>query len=254
VQRAPAGREEMSGMGAHFAVEQYVGVAKKLQENWARLPSPRSRAMVLVNGANFELAHFDVPVVGCKMTHLDTDNGQFDSADWVLDLNPERFEKATVDDSEAADVARTVYHEARHAEQDFRMARMLAARPMSASAIAEKLDMRDDVAAAAKKQPLKGASHERAEAKRWFESEHGKGADARIAALTDLETITTHLRQAQAEWQAASTPEDFKKADARLQMLKKAHEAALQGHHRLPEEADAIKVGDDVTETFMGKK
>jgi hypothetical protein len=253
VRRAPAA-EEVTGMRAHFAVEQYVQVAKALQANWARLESPRSKANVLIGGVNFELAHFDVPTVDFDMKDLETDNAQWDSAGWQVLVNPERFKKAAVTDDEAADVAKTVYHESRHAEQDFRVARMLAGRKMKAGDIAEKLDMPERIAAAAKKQPLTGKGRDEREAEGWFESEHGKGSDARIATLEKLEQTTLELRAAQIAAQTAFTEDARKAADARLEAAKKAHDEAMAGYYALPEEGDASAAGADVKATFKGKK
>jgi hypothetical protein len=252
VQRAPTKRQEMSGMGAHFAVEQYVGVAKKLEENWGRL-TPWGRARVLVNAANFELAHIDVPIVDLAMPDLDN-NGEFDSAGWKLDLSRTRFKNPAVTDQEAAEIARTAYHEARHAEQEFRVARMLFGRKTSAADIAEKLDMPDEIVAQAKKQPLARNTPEWDEAVRWYESEHGADADARFDTLTRLEQLNEALREARLAADRASTPDEQAAADAKLEEARKAREAAYAAYGRLPEEADASTVGEDVKSTFLGRK
>src|SRR5262249_17451175 len=122
VQRAPAPKEPLTGLGAQFAVDQYVGVAQKLQENWARL-TPDGRAKVLVNAANFELSHIDVPPVEMAMGDGAHDDGEFDQANWTMTMAKAQFAAESVTDADAASVASNVYHEARHAEQYFLIAR-----------------------------------------------------------------------------------------------------------------------------------
>ena len=257
VQRSPAPaaarQEDLGGIGARFAVDQYVGVAHKLQQNWGRL-TPFGRAKVLVNAVNFELAHIDVPPVELKMENLDHDAGRFDSESWAMEIDRPHFAGAKIDDGAAAENASTIYHEARHAEQDFLVGRMLAGKKMKAAEIAEKFDMRVDVAAAAAKQPLTGAGEDRRRASKFYESEVGKHADERSTTLDDLHLFDERVAALQAAWLQASSPEEDKKAKEKLDIEVAARDAAYAAYRALPEEADAWEVGDAVKKAYSKSK
>lgn len=253
VQRAPAAgakAEEMTGIGAGFAIEQFVGVAKKVREHWAEL-TPYGRAEVLVNAVNFELAHFDIPKVGFTLKDLGNDNGRLDFENWVLELNENRFKKATPEAADLPGIARTVYHESRHADQWFRMARLQVGLKMKGDDIADKLGIPAWVVKEAQKQPLKGDSPEAKEAKAWFESVYGAKADERNKTLTDLDDIGTKYRDALAKQRLVdsnptSSEDDKKKAAELVAEWKQRYDAIYTKYMALPEEADAWKVGTKV--------
>ena len=209
----------MTGIGAGFAIGQFIGVAKKVREHWAEL-TPYGRAEVLVNAVNFELAHFDIPKVGFTLEDLGNDNGRLDFENWVLELNETRFKKATPEAADLPGISRTVYHESRHADQWFRMARLQVGLKMKGDDIADKLGIPAWVVKEAQKQPLKGDSPEAKEARQWFESVYGAKADERNKTLTDLDDIGTKYRDALAKQRLVdSNPtasEDDKKKAADL--------------------------------------
>jgi hypothetical protein len=124
----------------------------------------------------------ELAAVGCPAVNVTISPGvmsaaaEFEGQLWTMAVNPDEFthregvEKlGDLTDDEAGIIAMTVYHEARHAEQHFRMARLLAAE----HALAGDLDIPDEVAAAAKAKPLKGSRAERTEASDWRTNEIG---------------------------------------------------------------------------------
>jgi hypothetical protein len=100
-------------------------------------------AMVLAKRANATLAGIGVSPM---KPVIDTDayyDAAFDWTDWKIRMNIARWSKklgakatklSDLTMEEAADAAGSVYHEARHAEQHFRMARMLAGESKSTKA------------------------------------------------------------------------------------------------------------------------
>jgi hypothetical protein len=253
VQRAPAAavkEKELTGIGAQFAVDQYVGVTKKVREHWTEL-TPYGRAEVLVSAVNFELAHFDIPQVAFVLKDLGGTNGQLDFGTWTLELNKERFNKATPEAADLPGVARTVYHESRHAEQWFRMARLQAGLKMKAADIEDKLGIPTWVVKEAVKSPLKGDGAEAQEAKTWFESVYGSKADERNKTLTDLEDFGKKYKdalaaQATVEADASASADDKKKAGELVDEWKKKYDEVYVKYRALPEEADAWKLGNKV--------
>lgn len=84
--------------------------------------------------------------------------GYFRSRPWRLDVGDQLLgaEHATLTPKQQVDLTRTVYHEARHAEQYFLMARSRAALGENPDAFARTLGLNDAVADAAAADPLSG--------------------------------------------------------------------------------------------------
>jgi len=141
-------------------------------------------ASFLATKANEALKALDVPAMKIVFDSGIPYPGAFYADDWVMRLNTTRWGKKqgarelkdlTVD--EAAAGAATIYHEARHAEQRFRVARMLAADSKAktpadvADEIARTLKLKNrSVAVAAAAKPLADTSANaalRAEASDW---------------------------------------------------------------------------------------
>lgn len=112
-------------------------------------------------------------------------SGTFGRTTWTITVNTAGFSKragvTTVGDlnkDEVANIVDTIYHEARHAEQYFRIARIKAGEGMNAAAIKTYMSIPATVAAAAVADPLKGTSRANkkliAEAAGWEQITVGK--------------------------------------------------------------------------------
>ena len=246
VQRAPArGDDDLGGIGARFAVDQYAGVAKRLQGVWGRL-TPYSRANGFLTAANFELAHIDVPGVGLKLQKLDGDDAQFEAEWWHMLVNPPSFADDHGADDQIAESASTIYHEARHAEQAFLVARLLAGKGLEIDEIVDTFTIRGDIAAQAKKQPLKKPGRERKLASRVLASETGAGARYNAALMSDLREIEKKLDAAETAWKALPPGPAKDRAKEKVDFEQAAYDIAYRQYREQAHEADAWKVGDEV--------
>ena len=107
---------------------------------------------------------------------------------WTIFFDDDAFSAPDLDDDGARDVAGTVYHEARHAEQGYKMARMLAAKGNSPEQISAKMQLHIDAATGAHANPLpKGV--EFATAAQQFDSVYGPGKAQHEKA--EREAVTT---------------------------------------------------------------
>jgi hypothetical protein len=91
--------------------------------------------------------------------------GQFNRTHWTISFNPKAFTQrpgvttiGQLSEDEVAALVDTIYHEARHADQWFRVARVWAGRGKTASEIAKALVIPQDVATQAAAAPLRGAT------------------------------------------------------------------------------------------------
>lgn len=250
---------DMTGIGATVAVDRFVVAAKDVQKNWGTLKT-EERADHLGKAANAELK-----AVGCYEVTPSLENlseaGKFHFSTWVLGLGKTPFGAASVTDGEAAEIADTVYHESRHAEQWHRMARMLAGKGTSAADIMKKLGVAGKAAADAATKPLKDAtSSEGKEASAWYESVYGSGAAHRDKLLGEtLPKYSKLLNDAAAGYQKVTTDKAATKdqKDAAYKKWVAAYDAykkeAGDPYHALPEEADAWTVAGKMKTAYTKK-
>jgi hypothetical protein len=159
-----------TGLRATSAMHRFAAKAVGFMRRNGDLPL-QYYARYLGAAVNEELA-----AVGCPAVNVTVGAGmlsaaaEFEEQGWAMALNPEEFSHregveriGDLTDDEAGIIAMTVYHEARHAEQHFRVARLLAAEHGDLG----QLDVPEEVAQAAADAPLAGSRAERAEAADW---------------------------------------------------------------------------------------
>jgi hypothetical protein len=243
-----------TGIRSPFAIGRFVEAAKKVEASWATL-KPLERANAFAVAANAELVKAGVPAAKVKLKKMD-DAGRFSFSTWTLTLGTEAFAAAAPSSAEIMDAADTVYHETRHAEQWFRMARLKAGAGWKAAKIAFKMSIPLKIAKAAEKAPLTGVGDEVTEASAWYESVYGKGAKARNKTLTDLSKVGAALDKATAaleklEKNPKATQKQKDAAQKKVDDLRKKYDEIDAAYHALPEEADAWAVGSEVQTEYI---
>lgn len=153
---------------------------------------------------NASLSKTHVPTVGYTLDPAtDAGDAEFDFTTWKLTVGSNGLDAPMSDDA-LAEMADGVYHESRHAEQWFRIARLKAGESPAptAASLASTLFIPATVAAAAVKRPLKPLTKAQkffhtkkyaerqvvkmAEAESWYQSVYGSGAVSREAVMADL--------------------------------------------------------------------
>jgi hypothetical protein len=189
--RAPAAQPRQTGLRKADAIARYC---RKAVIFWLNNPDAKLHhfATFLGAAANTELNLLGIPDVRVHVKNVGAGGAAaiFDHEGWAMFINPDTFtnrpdEVHSLGDltaDEAAIIAMTVYHEARHGEQHFRIARLEVG-------AGKELDpmMDADAAAAAAANPLKarGADAlELREAREWYSVEYGDDATYR-EAVTD---------------------------------------------------------------------
>jgi hypothetical protein len=177
LQRAP------SGLASPKRATAYTKSMVKLRDSWTSL-TKKQRADALIAPANAALAKLGVEPVGCDvnpmglLTGTDT-RAAFQPLGWMVWFSEEALkDEPTLE--EFGQVANSTYHECRHAEQTFRVARKLATEGLDARAIATALGIAERIAVLARAKPLKRKpAHEWDEAGKWqlnIQIEPGKGS------------------------------------------------------------------------------
>jgi hypothetical protein len=151
--------------------------------------SAQDRAVALINAANEQLAAAGVPALLFPVDWEATGTtwATFRFSKWTMNLNPAHFDPTHFDfltADEQNDVAVAVYHEARHAEQWFRMARERVGLGATQSDLTG-LGYPAAIALAAQVDPIRQCDRSQYEAEEWYQSVYGAGSAHRDTTLTD---------------------------------------------------------------------
>ena len=178
----PAQKQSKSpctGFGLNSDANQREFAAKfdKLHKNWATLTTVK-RIEQLQTLANEQLSKTGVPVMSLRSLPLNagTDScsghsyGYFAADNWNMVLASEDVNVRNLKSADAGEMADTLYHESRHAEQSYLVARLEAANLQKSGmttdqqidAIAKKAEVKRSVAAQAQKNPLPNNAPEHA--------------------------------------------------------------------------------------------
>lgn len=153
------------------------------QVDFTTLTTPAQRSAAIASLANAQLQQAGVPVVTFTVQNM-TALGEFDFSTWSLTLGQAALAVATPTQAQLDDIANTVYHEARHAEQWFNMAQLRAGQGRTAAQIATEMSIPATVAAAAVADPIAPGSAKALIAQNWYDGIYGAGGANRNRVLT----------------------------------------------------------------------
>ncbi len=237
-----------SGLADEKHEQSYVKAARGVFDDWTQLKDAKGRALALVKKVNHELVGAGVPAVNEFVTKLSGGaDGEFDPEHWIMLIDKDNFSQPTIDDKRAAEMADTVYHEARHAEQFFQMARLEAARGKSAKDIADEMSIPDRIAQAAKNKPLRLGTPEAVEASGWFDEAYGSGAPKTAQVYARLERLDGEVKRAEKANKDHPSPEN----QAKLDKLNQQYDEAYAAYQNLTAENDAFHVGDRAQDEYL---
>lgn len=232
---APAAATTLTATGPTAA---YATAAATLQANWATLATADARGRALGQAAIDQLTAIGVHPPTVVMADLPAGNGgNFAFTTWSLTLSRLPFTAATPSVADINNVIEAAYHEARHCEQWFRMARLRAGAGRTAAQIATEMSgLAPAAAAAAHAAPIAAGSAEATQATVWWNSVYGTGAAHRSAVLTEVLAALGAYNTARSADAAASTPT----TRTALTAAQTRFNTAYVAYQALPEEADAF--------------
>jgi hypothetical protein len=203
----------MTGIQEPANIEQYV------REVWGEANScmnPNDRADAVVAHVNEQLQTAGVPQIGWIFNAAHGTGAVFAFQDWQMELGESPYSMDVADNATPEQQAwqvSAVYHEARHAEQWFRMARERIGLGATAEQVAHVMPIPVTVAQWAAQDPITQCDASQYEAEEWYASVYGAGSQHRNDTLNDVQSH-------------------------------------YQDYRHLPEEADAWRTGDAVTTEF----
>jgi hypothetical protein len=222
------------GLATDAELDAYTDDVKGKRAELAK-ETPAQRAIELLALINTRLAAVGVPP--CTLgKESGGDASQFHAGDWTIDMSA--LELADPDSAAA-----TIYHEARHAEQTFRIARMLAGRGKNAAQIAAELGLeKAEIAEAAVTMPFAPGTASATEAAGWHDPEIGH--QPRKQVYDALGDTALDLTLAIAEDLEHPSPAHHAAAQASFARQSKAYLA----YRDLPNEYDGFFLGDKVAD------
>jgi len=236
-----------NGLAAQDQIDQYSGEAREILERWDELGTPEARINALVAKVNEYLANAGVPPCAAIISGAAGNLGQFEFATWSLDIGRPAFTAAAPTEAQKADMADTIYHESRHAEQWFNMAQLQASQNKNTAQLSRDMGIPVNIAALAVASPLQDGSVNAMIAQGWNDSVYGPRAAHRNAVLNELTASDNALQVAQAAASANPTPANQRRLAATQARSQRAYEA----YTNLPEENDANRIGARVTESYQ---
>ena len=194
------------GLDNNASVRAFIADVVPLQRDWAKL-TPAQRLDRLGDALNERLRAAGVPEVNVRAGGVGTANGVYDFNVHTIRIDPATLNQRTITSDQLRGVADTLLHEGRHAQQWFDMARLEVARGNDPA----DMGLPADVVQSARDAPaLDPASARGRFTAAMYESVYGTGSAARNAVLGNI---------------TAANYEDYR---------------------RLPEEADAWRVGGKI--------
>jgi len=206
------------GLSSQAAIDGFAADMAALQQDWPQLAGADRLARMQGVVDQLAAAHgFAAPDV-TSPRGMGNDSGLFDFSVWEVQVARNLVDVPTLDAASAAKLGDTLYHETRHCEQWFAMARGMAGAGASDVDIEQRMGIPAAVAMQAAGSPILRGSAEHAFAAQMYTSVYGTGAAQRGATLGNLDTLADGCRQA---------AQDVKAATAAQQA---AYNAALADH------------------------
>lgn len=249
-------QEVTTGMEALDKGE-YLGAAKELENEWGE-KDKNQRAQKIIGAVNDALGQIGVPPITYTLKQKDEDSyGQFSEKEWNMELNELMFEKETIDQDTMAQIADTVFHEARHGEQFFRIARMLTAFGLNKQEILQKMVMNgehvnENIVQIALAKPIAlpkdGLTTELLEAMHWYESLYGKKSKLRVHTIRTMKEMKLLCFQLQGQLQMIKFEMQNLKGDVEMKKLEKQFELSEVKEEYGPVKGKFDQMGDKESE------
>jgi hypothetical protein len=227
-----------------------------IKAEWGTL-SEADRATRLAASVNARLREAGLPSVHIDPRPLGPGSlGNFEYPTWTLVVNKDML-TGNVTDEQVAMLMNTCYHEGRHSEQWFLMARMRAGLGKDKATIMAEMSVTDDFAIEqAVSNPLKQGAPEYPAVESWWESVYGGGFKQRKKILADCKSAASARDAAYQPYIAVynNTAVPYATRDGLYQAWATANadwENAFRAYRALPEEIDAWGVGDAAEFGYM---
>lgn len=245
------GKSAMTGLASDVSIDRFVAAVKQIegQSEWKKLTGEQ-RAGHMVRAANEQLAAAGVRRVHQRFSDelSATNPGRFVHEEWTMELNKRLFAAKTLKPGQGAAIAEAVYHESRHAEQNYRIVQLLAGQKKSVEEIKKLTNIDSKTIALAYQQPIADGAAGAGQAQALFDDKYGAGKEHHHQAEVDARVKLAAFARVKARVENDSaTAEEKEAAHKELEAMKPDAIAAWNTYSTLATEADAFAVEARVT-------
>jgi hypothetical protein len=222
------------GLATPAAAGRYAQAVEDVRRDWRHLGTPEARVTRLLAAAIREVRAPHIPMPTVTVNEASGADGRFWPNTWAVRIAPDQVSRVGLDR-----LATIIYHETRHAEQWFAVARLLAGRGRTAAQIAADIGTTDPrVGPAAFAVPIRPGTPEAARAQVWYESYIGAGRTHGEAVTLEAVIARDAYNTARRDYHDSPTAANL----ARREFLRRWERSAYQAYRALPGEADAFAV------------
>lgn len=261
-ERKTGARPDLTGLGKISTLERFAGAIKAVQSGWGPM-AVDDRVTAIGAAANTELTAAGVPPFRSVAKATTPWKGFFQAGLWKFSISEALVNGATLSDADAAELANTTLHEARHAEQNFLSARYSAGPPDNKSAvdIGAEQHIPIQIATAAVAAKFNAATDPTVAAlgKEMYKAHVTEGvANQKISDddyTKEMETARDAAVISLAALKASATAATIADSTAKREKLKLAIAEVWRRYtfyRNIPYEADAHEVGDAAEQAFKG--
>jgi hypothetical protein len=246
---------DAAGLASPVSLSHFHTVATKVQAQWDQL-SPRARAGQLMAASNEQLEAAGAVHVAWGFEKLDSETGgAFDAEKWRIKLNEMLYSRSHLGKEDSAQMAATAYHETRHAEQHFRVARMMAGQGMEVAKIVAATKIPENVVAKAHKQPIKEGDPSAKSAAAFANALYGAGKAEHDKALPEARVILQEYKDAQNQVEqlrhkGGADEAHIQELEKRIEAMKPTVARVWAAYSRVATENDALGVEAQVMQSM----
>jgi len=247
-------RRRERGLKDKEHMAQFAGEMKALEGGWSAMNSA-ARADAVAARINARLRDIGVPALRVTTAPLGSlECGRFSFANWSMVLNEQMLAAPQLTMSHSVELTNTVYHEARHAEQWYLIARVRAEDGVPPDEVSKETRIPRAICEAAASEPaLSDAQADMAT--RCYDSVYGKHKDHRDKVMSDGKRFSRQMPEAERLYRASMadpgvSPEEKREKTQSLLRLRELERENHQAYQELPEEQDAFEVGDAAGEAY----
>ena len=233
------------GLSEDTSVSDFAKKAKETFEAKDGKTEEEKAKSLVTDLVNKRLAELKIPPVGVEVLDDLGTRGAFNSGDWKFKLDRLQFQPGKLHD--LRDTSATIYHEARHAEQHFRVGQLLARQGKNAAQITAQTGLNEDVAQKAVDAKDDITAMQALIARDWFDSLHGAASLARRRRNSEELRASFRAREAACD---AFKQDPTPKNKARLESAKARFSRAVAEHDDFPHEFDAERLESEVAKQF----
>ncbi|GAA5447579.1 hypothetical protein [Deinococcus depolymerans] len=187
-----------SGLSRPESMIRYVKDIEKIVQNWDTLDTAGKRASAIKTLLNQYSQGNGFPAPNLQSVQMNPGrSGSFSSTSWRIKINAASLND-TMNPEQIRETMATLYHEARHAEQNFMSVRLMLGAGMTPAQIGEQTGIPKEVITAAARKPVNPASVQGIVANEFYQSSFGAYAKARNKTMSDLNTRYNEMLAARA--------------------------------------------------------